>query len=169
METSVKDNVEAQKLHNAGYAFISSLVHHVPYMISGGYLDKLLSISNASAEADLDDEADESRVQCLQLAAKQIDAKSLFGALEKNWEEAAAAGVLVRSSTYSFSLIFWFQSTNNYRLFANIWKSSTLPLKNILGALSPNTHRFWPRYSRMHLIFADSGWLQQRIICPPRQ
>jgi U3 small nucleolar RNA-associated protein 10 len=64
-------------------------------MVSSGYLDKLLSISNISAEADLDDEVDDSRVQCLRLAARQIDAKSLFAALEKNWDEAAAAGTLV--------------------------------------------------------------------------
>ena len=95
MEISVNEDAQAQRLHNAGYAFISSLVQHLPYMVSGGYLDKLLSISNASAEADLDDEADESRLQCLQLAAKQIDAKSMFSALEKDWDLAAATGPLV--------------------------------------------------------------------------
>jgi U3 small nucleolar RNA-associated protein 10 len=95
MEVSVKNDAESRKLHNATYTFISSLIHHLPYMVSSGYLDKLLSISNISAEADLDDEVDDSRVQCLQLAARQIDAKSLFAALEKNWDEAAAAGTLV--------------------------------------------------------------------------
>ena len=96
MEASVSDDAKAQKLHNAGFAFISSLVHHLPYMVSGTYLDRLLSISNASAEADLDHEADENRLDCLQLAAKQLDAKSMFNALEKNWVEAASAGTLVR-------------------------------------------------------------------------
>lgn len=95
MEASIELDVKPQKLHNAGYAFISALVHHLPYMISGGYLDKLLQISNVSAEADLDDEADESRIQCLQFAAKQIDAKSMFGALEKDWPQAVAQGSLV--------------------------------------------------------------------------
>ncbi|KAH8658708.1 hypothetical protein BGZ60DRAFT_382858 [Tricladium varicosporioides] len=90
MEVGANGEKEAQKLHNAGYAFISSLVQYLPYMISGGYLDKLLQISNASAESELDDEADESREQCLCLVAKQIDAKSLFGALEKDWEQASA-------------------------------------------------------------------------------
>lgn len=94
MEASTKEDDESQKLHNAGYAFISALVHHLPYMLSGGYLDKLLEISNASAEADLDDSADESRMDCMRLAAKQIDAKSMFGALEKDWERAAGMGQL---------------------------------------------------------------------------
>ncbi len=100
MTISIDDDVEAQKLHNAGYAFISALVHHLPYMLSGGYLDRLLEISNASAEAELDDETDESRIQCLQLAAKQIDAKSMFSALEKNWQGATKSGALV-SNPYS--------------------------------------------------------------------
>ncbi|KAH6681984.1 hypothetical protein B0J14DRAFT_501884 [Halenospora varia] len=90
MEVGANGEEEAQKLHNAGYAFISSLVQYLPYMISGGYLDKLLQISNVSAESELDDEADESREQCLRLVAKQVDAKSLFGALEKDWEQASA-------------------------------------------------------------------------------
>jgi U3 small nucleolar RNA-associated protein 10 len=96
MEASIKEDDETQKLHNASYAFISALVHHLPYMITGGYLDKLLEISNSSAEADLGDSADESRINCMRLAAKQIDAKSMFGALEKDWKRAAGMGQLVR-------------------------------------------------------------------------
>ncbi|KAL5326753.1 hypothetical protein ACEPPN_004442 [Leptodophora sp. 'Broadleaf-Isolate-01'] len=95
MESSVQANDEAQKLYSAGYAFMSALAHHLPYMVSGGYLDKLLEVSNISAEADLDDKADESRTQCLQLVAKQVDAKSMFGALEKDWARASTVGTLV--------------------------------------------------------------------------
>jgi U3 small nucleolar RNA-associated protein 10 len=95
MEAGISANTEAQKLHHAGYAFFSALVHHLPYMVSGGHLDRLLEISNASAEADLEDEADESRVECLQLAAKQIDAKSMFAALEKDWGRVAMIGPFV--------------------------------------------------------------------------
>jgi U3 small nucleolar RNA-associated protein 10 len=95
MESSASDDTDAHRLHNAGYAFITSLVHHLPYMISGGYLDKLLSISNSSAAADLDDDANESRIQCLQFAAKQLDAKTLFDALERNWGKASSAGTSV--------------------------------------------------------------------------
>jgi U3 small nucleolar RNA-associated protein 10 len=92
---SIEEDKEDGKLHNAGYAFISALVHHLPYMVSGAYLDKLLLISNLSAEADLDDDADESRIQCLQLAAKQLEAKTMFTALQQNWTHAAEAGSLV--------------------------------------------------------------------------
>lgn len=98
MEASVRMKDESQKLHNAGYAFMTALAHHLPYMLTGTYLDKLLEISNISAEADLDDEADENRVQCLQLVAKQVDAKSMFVALEKSWERASTVGALVINS-----------------------------------------------------------------------
>ncbi|RFU35785.1 hypothetical protein B7463_g586, partial [Scytalidium lignicola] len=90
MEASVCIGSDGQQLHNAGYSFMSSLVQYLPYMVSGKYLDKLLQISNESAEADLDEEADESRLQCLKLAAKQIDAKNMFVALEVNWISASA-------------------------------------------------------------------------------
>ena len=125
------DEGESQKLHNAGFAFMSALVHHLPYMVSGGYLDKLLEISNASAEADLDDEADESRVQFLQLAAKQIDAKSMFTALEKDWEGAATLGSLVNDFLCEVAkplLIF-------RRHCANTLRSSASPLTNTPRAL----------------------------------
>lgn len=82
-------------MHNAGYSFMGSLIQYLPYMISGKYLDQLLRISNASAEAELDDSADESRLQCLQLAAKQVDPKIMFTALEADWT-AASAGPEVR-------------------------------------------------------------------------
>jgi U3 small nucleolar RNA-associated protein 10 len=95
IEESLVEDEENLKLHNAAYAFISALVHRLPYMISGAYLEKLLLISYDSAETGLDDESDESRMQCLQLAAKQVDAKSMFGALAHSWNNAAQSGSLV--------------------------------------------------------------------------
>jgi U3 small nucleolar RNA-associated protein 10 len=105
MSESVEEN-EDLKLHNAAYSLMSALVHHLPYMVSGTYLGKLLSISNDSAEAELDENADESRTQCLQLAAKQIEAKTMFVALEQNWKHAAESGALVSSNTYAFPCEF---------------------------------------------------------------
>jgi U3 small nucleolar RNA-associated protein 10 len=96
---------EQEKLHNAAYSFIAALVEHMPYMITGGYLDRLLQISNKSAEAEFDVEADEARLACLDLAAKQIEAKSMFTALQKNWAVAAQTGVLVRLHIPHFQLI----------------------------------------------------------------
>jgi U3 small nucleolar RNA-associated protein 10 len=92
IEESLEEDEEYLKLHNAAYSFISALVHRLPYMISGPYLDKLLLTSYESAETELDEESDESRIQCLQLAAKQVDAKSMFGALAHSWGNAAESG-----------------------------------------------------------------------------
>jgi U3 small nucleolar RNA-associated protein 10 len=94
IEESLEDE-EGLKLHNAAYAFISALVHRLPYMISGIYLDKLLLISYESAETELDEESDESRIRCLQFAGKQLDAKSMFEALANSWDNAAQSGSLV--------------------------------------------------------------------------
>ncbi|KFY16939.1 hypothetical protein V491_05164, partial [Pseudogymnoascus sp. VKM F-3775] len=94
MAKTVEEGGENDKLHNAGYAFINALVEHLPYMISGAYLDTFLVISNKSAEADLEVEADESRIACLDLAAKQIEAKNMFTALQKNWPIAAKCGTI---------------------------------------------------------------------------
>ncbi|OBT61031.1 hypothetical protein VE03_09615 [Pseudogymnoascus sp. 23342-1-I1] len=94
MAKTVEEGGQNDKLHNAGYSFISALVEHLPYMISGSYLDTFLVISNKSAEAELEVEADGSRIACLDLAAKQIDAKNMFTALQKNWPIAAECGTI---------------------------------------------------------------------------
>lgn len=95
MEESVEEEKEDTKLHNAGYAFISALAEYLPYMISIAYLNRLLKISNDSAESELDEEAEGSRTLCLQLAAKQIEAKTVFTSLEQGWHDAADSGSLV--------------------------------------------------------------------------
>ena len=96
LSSSVSREEEAQKIHNACFTFVSALVHHLPYMMTGGYLERLLSISSNFADVDLDDDSNEARSQCLHLAAKQVDANSMFSALEKNWNGTVTAGPMVR-------------------------------------------------------------------------
>ncbi|KAI1143889.1 hypothetical protein F5Y05DRAFT_10155 [Hypoxylon sp. FL0543] len=79
-------------LHNASYAFIAALAQHLPYMLSGSYLGQLLAVSSASANSSLGKEANDARLQCLRLLAKQVDAKTLFSALEQNWLTATESG-----------------------------------------------------------------------------
>lgn len=83
------------ELHNACYALMAALAQHLPYVISGAYLDQLLAISNKSAESPLDEDDHENRATCLLFLAKQLDAKVLFTALQKNWTSAMDAGYLV--------------------------------------------------------------------------
>lgn len=83
------------ELHNAAYAFMTALSQHIPYMITGAYLDRLLACSNVSAAAQLDDESNGNRSHCLQFLAKLVDPKVLYVALDKNWASAAKSGFLV--------------------------------------------------------------------------
>jgi U3 small nucleolar RNA-associated protein 10 len=92
LRESLQDDKKNPELHNASYALMTSLAQHLPYMITGTYLDQLLNCSNLSAEAGMDEDANDSRVQCLRLLAKLVDGKAMFTALEKNWTNAAASG-----------------------------------------------------------------------------
>ncbi|KAI1661603.1 hypothetical protein F4813DRAFT_344995 [Daldinia decipiens] len=89
---SIKTEVPGDALHNASYAFIAALAQHLPYMLSGAYLGQLLAVSSKSASANLGDEANDARLQCLRLLATQVDAKILFSALEQNWTTTKDSG-----------------------------------------------------------------------------
>ncbi|ROT38786.1 BP28CT domain-containing protein [Sodiomyces alkalinus F11] len=81
------------ELHNAGYAFITAVAQHLPYMVTGAYLDKIITASSASAAtADLDDEASDSRLNCLRFLARKVEPKVFFAGLEKNWAAVTEAG-----------------------------------------------------------------------------
>ncbi|CAK7263803.1 snoRNA-binding rRNA-processing protein utp10 [Sporothrix epigloea] len=85
-------------LHNAVYALMMAMAQHLPFMITSANLDRLVEISFASAEAgfknDDDNDANTSRLTCLLLLAKQMDAKVMLGVLGSNWSSAVQAGQL---------------------------------------------------------------------------
>ncbi|KAI1393574.1 uncharacterized protein F4822DRAFT_385072 [Hypoxylon trugodes] len=89
---SIKSETPGVELHNASYAFIAALAQYLPYMLSGSYLGQLLAVSGASANSSLGSDANDARVQCLRLLAKQVDAKTLFSALDQNWVTATDSG-----------------------------------------------------------------------------
>ncbi|KAK4123823.1 hypothetical protein N657DRAFT_429227 [Parathielavia appendiculata] len=92
LEESLVGEEPNAELHNAAYAFMAALVQHIPYMITGVYLDRLLTCSNTSAAAQLDDESNSNRLHCLQFLAKLVDPKVLYNALNQNWRSAANCG-----------------------------------------------------------------------------
>lgn len=100
------------ELHNACYALLTALAQHLPYMISGAYLDQLLAVSNKSAESPLDDEDHDNRKHCLYFLAKQLDAKVLFTALQKNWSCAIDNGFGV---SICLSLLHTLTETDNFQ------------------------------------------------------
>ena len=98
-ETAKTGEAADVELHNAAYTFMTALAQHIPYMFSGAYLDRLLAASNASAAAfSQDEDVRASRSQCLSPLARLVDAKVLFGALERNWPKAVASGFFVSTS-----------------------------------------------------------------------
>lgn len=92
LKESIVDAAKNAALHNACYTFMHALAQHLPYMLSGSILQQLLAVSSESAAAELDADASDSRVQCLQFLAKTVDAKAIFAALEANWVVAADRG-----------------------------------------------------------------------------
>ncbi|UNI14174.1 snoRNA-binding rRNA-processing protein utp10 [Purpureocillium takamizusanense] len=91
LDKSLQSESMDEELHSACYGFISSLAEHLPYMLST-YTDRVLAISNKSAEAGLGEETNESRTSCLGFLARRLDAKDIFTSLDKNWEQAMSAG-----------------------------------------------------------------------------
>ncbi|EAQ90993.1 hypothetical protein CHGG_02928 [Chaetomium globosum CBS 148.51] len=92
LEQSLVGEEPNAELHNAAYAFVAALAQHIPYMITGSYLDRLLACSNASAAAALDDESSSNRTHCLQFLAKLVDPKVMYNALNQNWASASSCG-----------------------------------------------------------------------------
>ncbi|KAL2164461.1 hypothetical protein VTH06DRAFT_3677 [Thermothelomyces fergusii] len=92
LEQSLDGEKPDAELHNAAYAFMAALAQHIPYMITGSYLDRLLVCSNASAAVPLDEESSSNRTHCLQFLARLADPKALYNALNKNWASAASRG-----------------------------------------------------------------------------
>jgi U3 small nucleolar RNA-associated protein 10 len=95
LEQSLVGEEPNAELHNAAYAFMAALAQHIPYMITGSYLDRLLACSNASAAAQLDEESSSNRTHCLQFLAKLVDPKVLYNALNQNWASASSCGASV--------------------------------------------------------------------------
>lgn len=99
LNLSLKEGEVDEELHSASYGLLTALAEHLPYMLST-YMDPILKVSNQSAEAGLGEEANESRVSCLQFLARRLDAKEIFTSLNKNWDSAMSAG-------FSVSLLFF--------------------------------------------------------------
>ncbi|KAI1368411.1 armadillo-type protein [Xylaria arbuscula] len=89
---SLANGAQIPELHNAAYAFVTALAQYLPYMLSGSYLGQILAVSSASARSRMGREANDARLQCLQFIAKQIEAKTMFVALEKSFSIYADAG-----------------------------------------------------------------------------
>ncbi|KAL1960057.1 hypothetical protein VTO42DRAFT_229 [Malbranchea cinnamomea] len=92
LQGSLADGDEKPSLHDAVYSFISALLIHVPWMISGDHLDNILRLSFLSANRDLPEGCEENRKEALQLLSKRVDVKEAFTSVERNWPSAVSQG-----------------------------------------------------------------------------
>ncbi|PHH82759.1 hypothetical protein CDD82_4924 [Ophiocordyceps australis] len=92
LESSIEGNEVDEDLHSACFGFLSSMAQHVGYMLSS-YSDRLLKVCDKSAEAGLSDDANSSRVGCLGIMAKRLDANDLLTSLKGNWENSVRLGL----------------------------------------------------------------------------
>ncbi|EEP78650.1 predicted protein [Uncinocarpus reesii 1704] len=92
LQSALENRGNGSQVHDAVYSLVSALLIHVPWMISGDYLDRILQLSFKSSGADLGEESDSNRLEALQLLAKRVDVKEVFSAVERNWEPAVEQG-----------------------------------------------------------------------------
>jgi U3 small nucleolar RNA-associated protein 10 len=97
LELSLEEGKENSRLHDAVFSLFSALFVHIPYMISGPHLDKILILSCKSANAE--DCEDESRQEALKMMARKVDMAATLGAVDRNWQYAVQAGPVAAKET----------------------------------------------------------------------
>lgn len=92
LEISLEEGKENSRLHDAVFSLFSALFAHLPFMITGAHLDKVLVLSFKSASIDMDEGSEDSRQEALKLMARKVDMSSTFGAVDRNWGRALETG-----------------------------------------------------------------------------
>ena len=82
-------------LHNAVYSFLRALILYAPSMVSGADLACILKLSFRSANTELGEDCDQSRIGALRLVSERVEAKDCFAALVRTWTDAMTEGPLV--------------------------------------------------------------------------
>ena len=84
------------KLHNACYALTTALLLYIPWIMEGAWLDRFLKASHESANADMGEQCDTVRIECLRLFAKSVKPIECISALNRTWTSAMVEGPEVR-------------------------------------------------------------------------
>ena len=95
LATSIGEATGNSALHNAVYSFFGALILYAPWMVSGADLACILKLSFESANAELGEDCDQSRIGALRLVSKRVEAKDCFAALVRTWTDAMTEGPLV--------------------------------------------------------------------------
>ena len=81
-----------ERMHNAVYSFLGSLLLYIPWTIIGQYLDRVFKTSHESANAGLPAGCNVARKEVLSLIAKQVGPQECFAALLRTWDSAMVEG-----------------------------------------------------------------------------
>ena len=84
-------------LHNTMYSFFEALFLYIPWIMTGEFLDRLLTVSYKSANAGLDISCNNIRQDTLNILSKQVDVHACFSSLTRTWKASTAEGVEVGS------------------------------------------------------------------------
>ena len=96
LSCSIEQDPGDDRLHNAAYSLICALLLQIPWIITDTYLERLLGVSHESANAEIGENCDQSRLETLRLFAKQVEPQKSFAALSKTWKSAMTEGPIVR-------------------------------------------------------------------------
>lgn len=91
---SIGEDTEDGALHNAVYSFLGALILYVPWTVTGADLDFVLKLSFESANAEMGEDCDQSRIKALRLMPKKVEVKEGLAALDRTWAIAVTEGPL---------------------------------------------------------------------------
>lgn len=95
LATSIGEDTEDGALHNAVYSFFGALILYVPWMVTSADMDSVLKLSFESANAEMGEDCDQSRIKALRLVPRKVEAKECLAALDRTWPIAITEGPLV--------------------------------------------------------------------------
>lgn len=96
LSASIEAEPGDNRLHVAAYSSMCALLLYIPWIITGEYLEKLLRVSHESANAEMGEDCDHSRLETLRLVARQVEPQQSFTALSETWKSAMTEGPIVR-------------------------------------------------------------------------
>lgn len=92
LKSSLQEEHVDEALHNAVYSFLGALFLYIPWIITGQYLDRILTTSFESANSELPIECNESRADVLNLVATRTEPQECFAALLRTRGSATVEG-----------------------------------------------------------------------------
>ncbi|KAL8823214.1 MAG: hypothetical protein Q9191_006066 [Dirinaria sp. TL-2023a] len=89
---SLDEDAGGGRLHNACVALTTALLLYIPWIMKGAWLDRFLKASHESANAEMGEQCDTVRIECLRLFAKSVEPSECISALDRTWMSAMVEG-----------------------------------------------------------------------------